>query len=133
MEQQPNISEFIESMSMGDMVALEKWLNIDTDKNIEYVFNTAVQFGSVSILQWIKDKKIPCPAKLWSPNICTEAAAKGHLDVIKWLIQNGCPCDERACNAAAKTGQLEVLKWLRQNNYHCLQPQWLVKGYTSGW
>ena len=52
------------------------------------------------------------PTRWW----CSEAAAGGHLDVLKWLRNEGCPWDEWTCSAAANVGHLEVLKWLRKEN-----------------
>ena len=47
----------------------------------------------------------------------TAAAKGGHLEVLQWARQNGCPWDSDTCagDAAAKRGDLEVLQWLRQN------------------
>jgi hypothetical protein len=39
---------------------------------------------------------------------------KGHLEVLKWLREIGCPWDEKTCSHAAEGGHLEVLKWLRE-------------------
>jgi hypothetical protein len=39
----------------------------------------------------------------------------GHLEVLKWAHENGCPWDERTCSWAARGGHLEVLKWAREN------------------
>ena len=47
--------------------------------------------------------------------ICVYAAAEGHLEVLKWVRQNGCPWNKRTCAYAALGGNLEVLKWARQN------------------
>jgi hypothetical protein len=44
-----------------------------------------------------------------------EAAAKGQLEVLKWLRANGCPWDEKTCASAAQAGHLEVLQWARAN------------------
>ena len=44
-----------------------------------------------------------------------EAAAKGQLEVLKWLRANGCPWDEQTCASAAQAGHLEVLQWARAN------------------
>ena len=46
---------------------------------------------------------------------CFAAADHGHLDVLKWLRENGCPWDEETCAYAARGGHLEVLKWAREN------------------
>ena len=47
--------------------------------------------------------------------ICEIAAEYGHLEVLKWARQNGCPWDEMTCSFAADGGYLEVLKWAREN------------------
>ena len=46
---------------------------------------------------------------------CEAAARDGHLEVLKWARQNGCPVNADTCVAAAEGGNLEVLQWLRQN------------------
>jgi hypothetical protein len=44
------------------------------------------------------------------------AAAGGHLEVLKWLREEGCPWDADACACAARGGgQMEVLRWARAN------------------
>ena len=40
---------------------------------------------------------------------------RGHLDVLRWARENGCPWDEWTCSFAAHDGQLEVLKYAREN------------------
>ena len=52
-----------------------------------------------------------CP---WDAQTCAAAAEGGHLDVLKWLRNQGCPWDERACAEAAGKGNLGMLKWLRE-------------------
>ena len=39
----------------------------------------------------------------------------GHLEVLKWARENGCPLDEETCWYAAMGGHLNVLKWAREN------------------
>ena len=41
------------------------------------------------------------------------AAAGGHLEMLKWLHDKGCPWDKWATTSAAAGGHLAVLKWLR--------------------
>ena len=53
-----------------------------------------------------------CP---WDESTCYSAAEGGHLEVLKWARENGCPGDELTCACAAKGGHLEVLKWAREN------------------
>jgi hypothetical protein len=37
----------------------------------------------------------------WDEDTCTNAAEGGHLEVLKWLRENGCPWDEKTCGYAA--------------------------------
>ena len=41
---------------------------------------------------------------------CNNAAKYGHLEVLKYLHENGCPCTE-----AARNGKLNCLKYLHEN------------------
>lgn len=50
----------------------------------------------------------------WLNNVCNVAAMDGHLKLIQWARQNGCPWDI-TCRNAALNGHLEVLQWARQN------------------
>ena len=45
--------------------------------------------------------------------VCS-AAMGGHLEVLKWAHENGCPWNEYTCSSAARGGHLEVLKWARR-------------------
>ena len=50
-------------------------------------------------------------------DVCTYAAACGHLEVLQWARANGCPWDEKTCSSAARGGHLEVLEWARANGF----------------
>jgi hypothetical protein len=39
----------------------------------------------------------------------------GHLEILKWARENGCPWNELTCASAARGGHLTVLKWAREN------------------
>ncbi|CAN0461067.1 unnamed protein product, partial [Hapterophycus canaliculatus] len=43
------------------------------------------------------------------------AAERGHLEVLKWARENGCPWDRMTCVHAARGEHLEVLAWARAN------------------
>jgi hypothetical protein len=46
---------------------------------------------------------------------CELAAKSGHLDILKWARENGCPWNEWTCFYAVENDHLEVLKWAREN------------------
>ena len=39
-------------------------------------------------------------------------AKGGHLEVLRWLREHGCPWDHETRRRAAARGQLEVMRWL---------------------
>lgn len=49
------------------------------------------------------------------PNCSAAAAGEGHIEVLEWLFENGCPWDAHACYTAARGGHLGVLRYLRDN------------------
>lgn len=48
-------------------------------------------------------------------HFCSVAAGSGHLHVLKWGREIGCPWDAWTCAAAAWGGHLEMLRFLRAN------------------
>ena len=58
-----------------------------------------------------------------------EAAQGGHLQVLRWAREQGCPWDFTTCLSAAAGGHLEVLRWAREHDcewdeWTCLEPLW---------
>ncbi|CAM9537600.1 unnamed protein product, partial [Ectocarpus fasciculatus] len=53
-----------------------------------------------------------CP---WDETTCEYAARNGHLEVLQWAHNTGCPWDEATCSKAALNGHVEVLLWARKN------------------
>ncbi len=46
---------------------------------------------------------------------CLKAAGGGHLAVLQWAREHGCPWDEDTCRMAAAGGHIEMLQWAREN------------------
>eukprot|EP00873_Tetraselmis_striata_P038495 jgi/Tetstr1/458759/TSEL_045144.t1 len=65
--------------------------------------------GDVESRRWTLSSKI-CE---WAANCGAAAAQEGHLDVLQWAREQGCPWDEVTCAEAAGEGNLEVLQWAR--------------------
>ena len=40
-------------------------------------------------------------------DVCSGAAGRGYIEILKWARENGCGWDERTCVEAAKGGHLE--------------------------
>ena len=69
--------------------------------------------ASVARVEWARS----CASEEdWEQNfqgyLCEKAAARGDVEVLKWLRAEGCPWGETVCANAADGGHLEVLKWL---------------------
>ena len=70
-----------------------------------------ILLGREDILKWANDGSIS-----WKegPDACVGAALGGHLEVLKWARENGCPLNERVTHAACEGGHIELLKWLKE-------------------
>ena len=73
--------------------------------------------GSVDLRRQQEEATWRCfsgPTRMAAPGIvdtCARAAEGGHLEVLQWARQNGCPWDADTCAGAAQFGHLEVLQW----------------------
>ena len=80
----------------------------------------AARGGQIPILEWLASRKKPGERKsnwvtdgsrLFDP--CEQAAFRGQLEALQWLLRNNCPYDNQIVwMEAAKGGQLMALKWL---------------------
>ena len=110
-------SEFLQEIAdLGRLRAVSKGMRdaVDaTGREIEKLSDReAADLGHVSLL---KDRHLR--GLLENDNyLCPAAAKGGHLEVLKWLRENGCPWDEETCRYAAYGGHFEVLKWARAND-----------------
>ena len=68
-----------------------------------------------------------CP---WDEKTCSYAAEEGHLAVLQWARENGCPWDADTCSLAAAGGHLAVLQWARENG--CPWDEWVCSFAAKG-
>ena len=83
-----------------------------------------------ALTTWARENECPLVARSysggWGIRVCHLAAAGGHLEVLIWAREHGCPWEEEepgeyddlvwtpyCCALAAEGGHLEVLRWLR--------------------
>ena len=65
--------------------------------------------NKLEFLKWAREVK-QCEWDEWSIN---QAAFKGNLEMLKYCFSNGCPCDEEeSCARAAAGGHLDCLRFL---------------------
>jgi hypothetical protein len=92
--------------TLTDIVDLETMCHemIDTS-----VLKLAARMGSIYLLQQGMRKGLPL-----TPELCAEAA-KGDLETLQWLRQQGCPWDSLTCATAAKANRKDIIEWAREN------------------
>ena len=52
---------------------------------------------------------------------------KEPLELLRWAVVEGCPCDSKTCSAAAGKGHLEVLQWARAKRAMLCARPWLAE------
>ena len=81
------------------------WLKDERD------FCTKVaETNKLELLKWIREEK-KCK---WNVGTINMAAKQGNLEMVKYCVANECLIGEYACAHAAENGHLEVLKYLRE-------------------
>lgn len=53
----------------------------------------------------------------WCHSTCEKAILGGHVETLKWAIENGCDMDETAVEIAASCGYLHILEYIRETKY----------------
>ncbi|CAM9405904.1 unnamed protein product [Ectocarpus sp. 6 AP-2014] len=71
--------------------------------------NLAAELGHLQLMKTMKG------GFRYSVDAMDRAARGGHLDVLKFLCQQGQKCTTEAIDGAAKEGHLEVVVWLHRN------------------
>ena len=66
--------------------------------------------NKLELLKWAREKK-KCE---WGGGTITAPAYRGNLEMVKYCDANGCPINTWACAEAASKGHLEILKYLRE-------------------
>jgi Ankyrin repeats (many copies) len=83
----------------------------------------AAEAGSLHALIWLHSKHSPsCPLLLrtqagcvFSYRLAVTAAGAGHVHVLDFLHQHGCPLDASALHAAARGNHVPALRWLHMH------------------
>ena len=89
-------------------------VNVDT-KTFQTRYTACV--SSPERMEWVlRFPKLQRPEWLgWGKSeTCAYAALGGHLEMVKFLHEKGCPWDSRATEYAADGGHLDVLKYLHE-------------------
>ena len=58
----------------------------------------------------------PTPRCGWNEWTCTAAAGNGHLYVLRWAFENGCPANENVIRRAKVIGREDIEQWALANH-----------------
>lgn len=89
------------------MDQLEHWIQFQStwyERGGIHIANTSIYFNA-------------------SPKMTSSAATGQNIIVLKWLRENGCPCDNKTCANASRYGRFETLKWA--NEMGCTWDEWV--------
>lgn len=73
------------------------------------------RLGDIKTMRWLRNHECP-----WNFNCYSEAANSGHLDMLKWLWDNGCPTEGDngvVGNMAINSGDVEVVKFILEKGF----------------
>ena len=70
--------------------------------------------GRLEVLQYLRSGPFPCP---WDCETTERAARNGHLRVLAWAAQQGCPVSRWAWVHASIWGHVHVLRWLHASGW----------------
>lgn len=72
--------------------------------------SAAAKGGHLHVLRFLRSSR-QMNAK-WTTNTPRCAAERGHLEVLRWAIENRCPVDDRTYHGAAMYGHVHILEYL---------------------
>ncbi len=100
---------FAKAASKGNLQVME-WLSGNGCPQDGNAICSAAFSGCLEALEWMQEKsEQDGHAFVLTDTACYVSTLNGHLAVLKWLRQNGCPWDEGTCMGAARGGHFELL------------------------
>ena len=79
----------------------------------EITFASAVEYGFLDRLKWLKEAYCPWNAETFKAAIYVE-----DFEILEWLKNNGCPYNEKDLEIPIYNGMTHIFEWLKQNNYY---------------
>ena len=109
-----NADAWLFAASTGQVHSM-RWLRdkgIRCDGKEASICATAAKFNQLSTLRWLHEEA----GFHWDEGCVHEAAYHGHIELLRWALDNGCPA-EGLCSNAAAGGQLDVLKFAKDREH----------------
>ncbi|WZN65524.1 putative ankyrin repeat protein [Chloropicon roscoffensis] len=96
------------------------------------IIDAAARRGFLGVLKFWKKTRAYKKSGMteWA---CVNAAQGGHLDVLKFLVAEGCPFNrDEICDQSALHGHIHVLEWLRWERGAPLRPSTCASAAAGG-
>lgn len=71
--------------------------------------SSAAKGGHLHVLQFLRSQHVNAK---WNGKTPMKAAERGHLEVLRWAIENRCPVDAYTYHGAAMYGHIHILEYL---------------------
>ncbi len=98
--------------AMGGQIPVLEWC-LKNKYNINYAIQYVVEDGHLHTLKWLKEQK--CDFDISHDTKCYIAARNGDLEILKLLREIGFPWSCRVYEMALKNGNQELIKWMLEN------------------
>ena len=79
---------------------------------VEPAYYCAAQKGNLKVLEYLHKNNCPRSYEM-DIQVCAITSKNGHLEVLKYLFENGWSWDYSVCRMAVSYGRLEIVKYLQ--------------------
>ncbi len=98
-----------EAVKNGDLDSVKVLIELGLFK-YHSAYNLAAREGHLKLLMWMRENKVQGK---WNTSTSNEAIASNHLEVFKYLVEQGCPWSiSNSYQTAIYHGHLEILKYI---------------------
>jgi hypothetical protein len=74
-----------------------------------HTMGAAARYGTLAMCQYLHAEQCPYDA-----DCCKTTAESDNVDILRWLLQQGCPMNaDKVCTAAAAGGHIDVMSFLQ--------------------
>jgi hypothetical protein len=96
----------------GHIVALQHLDNEDCGWDNEIVILNAASTGSIELVEWLRVEQLIRV----NADVLIAAAGAGQIGMCEHLLSIGCVLDSCVCSRAAEHGHIDTLRWLLEND-----------------
>ena len=101
--------------ALGGRRAALEWFQGEGYKFSPSTCTWAAYGGRLDLLRWLRTSE-DCP---WNIDTSVAAASAGHMHVLRWAVGEGVDVDQVTCDAAIREGRLDVMHWLVSQGCTC--------------